>query len=130
MMGGPGGSIAFRKMSLRIHHLALRARDPSATEHFYVSVLGLRVMARHDDRGSVWLDASGAMVMVERAEDGEPAIDAGSRELVAFAIDDLPAWRLRLAQAGVNVEGETPYTLYFRDPDGRRVGLSTYAFAR
>ena len=105
-------------MSLRIHHLALRARDPSATEHFYVSVLGLRVMARHDDRGSVWLDASGAVVMVERAEDGEPAID------------DLPAWRLRLAQAGVNVEGETPYTLYFRDPDGRRVGLSTYAFAR
>jgi catechol 2,3-dioxygenase-like lactoylglutathione lyase family enzyme len=115
-------------MSLGIHHLALRTRDPAATERFYVSVLGLRILARHDDRGSVWLDASGAVVMVERAEEGEPEIPAGSRELMAFAIDDLPAWRSRLAEAGVEIEGETPYTLYVRDPDGRRVGLSTYAF--
>jgi catechol 2,3-dioxygenase-like lactoylglutathione lyase family enzyme len=117
-------------MSPRIHHLALRARDPVVTESFYVSVLGLSVVARHADRGSVWLDANGIVVMVERAEDGEPQISAGTRELVAFAIDDLPAWRLRLAEAGVKVEGETPYTIYVRDPDGRRVGLSTYTFAR
>jgi catechol 2,3-dioxygenase-like lactoylglutathione lyase family enzyme len=117
-------------MSPRIHHLALRARDPVATERFYVSVLGLSVVARHADRGSVWLDANGIVVMVERAEDGEPQISSGTRELVAFAIDDLPAWRLRLAEAGVKVEGETPYTVYVRDPDGRRVGLSTYTFAR
>jgi glyoxylase I family protein len=115
-------------MSLGIHHLALRSRDPAATEHFYVSVLGLKILERHDERGSVWLEASGAVVMVERAEDGEPVIAAGTRELVAFAIDDLPAWRRRLAEAGVEIEGETPYTLYVRDPDGRRVGLSTYAF--
>ena len=117
-------------MSLRIHHLALRAHDPAATERFYVSVLGLAVVARHADRGSVWLDANGVVVMVERAEDGEPQTSAGTKELVAFAIDDLTAWRLRLAKAGVEVEGETPYTLYVRDPDGRRVGLSTYTFAR
>jgi len=128
MMGVPGGRVRLRKMSLGIHHLALRTRDPAATERFYVSVLGLQILARHDDRGSVWLDASGAVVMVERAEEGEPEIPAGSRELTAFAIDDLPAWRSRLAEAGVEIEGETPYTLYVRDPDGRRVGLSTYAF--
>jgi glyoxylase I family protein len=115
-------------MSLGIHHLALRSRDPAATERFYVSVLGLKILARHDERGSVWLDASGAVVMVERAEDGEPAIPVGTRELVAFAIGDLPAWRRRLAEEGVEIEGEAPYTLYVRDPDGRRVGLSTYAF--
>jgi catechol 2,3-dioxygenase-like lactoylglutathione lyase family enzyme len=117
-------------MSLRIHHLALRARDPAATERFYVSVLGLPVVTRHADRGSVWLDAGGIVLMVERAEEDEPAISGGTRELVAFAIDDLAVWRLRLAQSGVEVEGETAYTLYVRDPDGRRVGLSTYAFAR
>ncbi len=116
-------------MTLRIHHLALRAHDPGVTERFYVSVLGLRVLARHDARGSVWLDASGVVVMIERAGPREPRVPQDTKELVAFAIDDLPAWRRRLADAGVPVEAETPHTLYIRDPDGRRVGLSTYAFA-
>ncbi|HTB78860.1 MAG TPA: VOC family protein [Polyangiaceae bacterium] len=119
-------------MSLRVHHIALRARDPDATERFYVSVLGLRVVSRQPARGSVWLDADGVIVMVERAESGErlPAegTPPGTKDLVAFAVDDLPAWRRRLVEAGVPIEGETPNTLYVRDPDGRRVGVSTYVF--
>jgi glyoxylase I family protein len=118
-----------RKMTLRIHHLALRARDPGATERFYVSVLGLRLLARHGARGSVWLDASGVVVMVERAGTDETRVPPDTKELVAFAIDELPSWRRRLADAGVPIEAETPHTLYVRDPDGRRVGLSTYPFA-
>jgi glyoxylase I family protein len=116
-------------MSLRIHHLALRARDPRVTERFYVSVLGLRVLARHDARGSVWLDSGGTVVMVEQSDRDEPPLPPETKELVAFAIDDLPSWRRRLADAGVPIEAETPHTLYVRDPDGRRVGLSTYSFA-
>jgi catechol 2,3-dioxygenase-like lactoylglutathione lyase family enzyme len=116
-------------MSLRIHHVALRTRSPGAVEVFYVSVLGLRVLRRDDARGSVWLDASGVVVMIERAGDDEPSIPENTRELVAFAVDDLPSWRRRLAEAAVAIEGETLHTLYFRDPDGRRVGLSTYGFA-
>jgi glyoxylase I family protein len=115
-------------MSLRIHHIALRTRDPDATERFYVSVLGLEIVARHAARGSVWLDANGAIVMVERADGSEPSVPEGTRDLLAFAVDDLPAWRRRFAEAGVAVEGETPHTLYVRDPDGRRVGVSAYAF--
>jgi catechol 2,3-dioxygenase-like lactoylglutathione lyase family enzyme len=113
-------------MSLRIHHLALRARDPGATERFYVSVLGLRVVRRDDARGSVWLDAEGVIVMVERAEEGEPHVGPGSKDLVAFGVDELSSWRRRLGEAGVAIEGETPHTLYFRDPDGRRVGVSIH----
>ncbi len=116
------------KMSHRIHHVALRAPDPTATERFYVGVLGMRVVARNEARQSVWLDASGAVVMIERAESSEPAVPVGSMELVAFAIDDLAAWRRKLGEAGVAIEAETAHTLYLRDPDGRRVGLSTYAF--
>jgi glyoxylase I family protein len=115
-------------MSLRIHHLALRAPDTTVTEGFYVGVLGMRVVRRDEARGSVWLDAGGAVVMIERAGDAEPSVPAASMELVAFAIDDLPSWRRKLAEAGVVIEAETAHTLYVRDPDGRRVGLSTYAF--
>jgi hypothetical protein len=38
------------------------------------------------------------------------------------------SWTARLAAAGVAVEAQTEFTLYFRDPDGRRVALSAYDF--
>jgi glyoxylase I family protein len=116
-------------MSLRLHHVALRARDPSATTDFYASVLGLPVVRRDTERGSVWLEARGVVLMVEQADAGEPAVPPHGKELLAFAVDDREAWRLRLAAAGVAIEAETAHTLYFRDPDGRRVAVSTYAFS-
>ena len=115
-------------MSLRIHHVALRAPDPTVTARFYAGVLGMRIIEHNEARQSVWLDANGTVVMIERAEAGEPTIPPGSMELIALAIEELPAWRRRLAEAGVAIEAETAYTLYLRDPDGRRVGLSTYVF--
>jgi catechol 2,3-dioxygenase-like lactoylglutathione lyase family enzyme len=113
---------------MRVHHIALRTRDVARLESFYAGVLGLRATRRDEARGSVWLDAGGAIVMIEHAEGGEPAIAAGSMELVAFAIDagEMGRWKRELAARGIAVEGETAYTLYFRDPDGRRVGLSSY----
>jgi glyoxylase I family protein len=116
-------------MSLRLHHIALRARDPSATTAFYASVIGLREVRRDTERRSFWLEAHGVVLMIEQAEPGEPLVPPDSKELLAFAIDDREAWRLRLAAAGVAIEAETPYTLYFRDPDGRRVAVSAYAFS-
>jgi catechol 2,3-dioxygenase-like lactoylglutathione lyase family enzyme len=113
---------------MRVHHIALRTFDVARLETFYADVLGLPRSRRDDARGSVWLDAGGTIVMLERAEVGEPAIAAGSMELVAFAIGaaDVARWRATLAAAGIAIEGETAYTLYFRDPDGRRVGVSSY----
>ena len=112
---------------MRVHHLAFRTRDLVRLERFYTDVLGLTVGRRDEDR-SVWLRAGGTTLMLEQAEDGEPGIVDGSKELVAFAIDeaDKARWRRALEANGVAVEGETAFTLYFRDPDGRRVALSHY----
>jgi catechol 2,3-dioxygenase-like lactoylglutathione lyase family enzyme len=70
---------------MRIHHLALRTRDLPRLERFYVDALGFEVTRRQDQ--SVWLDAGGAIVMLERAGDEEPAVPGDTKELVAFAID-------------------------------------------
>jgi hypothetical protein len=36
--------------------------------------------------------------------------------------------RARFDAARLPIEGETAYTIYVRDPDGRRVGVSSYDF--
>jgi catechol 2,3-dioxygenase-like lactoylglutathione lyase family enzyme len=107
---------------VRIHHVALRTTDVARLERFYGGVLGLAVVRRDDARGSVWLDADGTVLMIERSEAGEPGIPEATRELIAFAVADKEAWRARLPA----VEAETAYTLYFRDPDGRRIAVSDY----
>jgi catechol 2,3-dioxygenase-like lactoylglutathione lyase family enzyme len=112
---------------MRIHHIALRTRDIESLVAFYAETLGLPVIHRTGD-SSAWLQAGEALVMLERADPGEPAIAPGTRELVAFAVEpgELPAFEQRLAGHGVPIEGRTQFTLYFRDPDGRRVGVSQY----
>jgi catechol 2,3-dioxygenase-like lactoylglutathione lyase family enzyme len=112
--------------SLRIHHLALRTRDVARLESFYVRVCDFKIRQRDAARGSVWLDLRSAVLMIEPAEPGEPPIPAGTKELTAFAVDDVEIWRKRLAALGIDIEAETQHTLYFRDPDGRRIAVSNY----
>jgi hypothetical protein len=66
--------------------------------------------------------------MLEQGSEGEPAIEPRSLELTCFGIEpgDHLAVVSRLEAAGVGIEGRTAYSLYFRDPDGRRIGLSSY----
>jgi catechol 2,3-dioxygenase-like lactoylglutathione lyase family enzyme len=114
-------------MPLRIHHLALRTRDVSRLESFYVRVCDFKIRKRDETRGSVWLDLRSAVLMIEQADEDEPQVPPGSKELMAFAVDDVEIWRKRLAALGIDVEAETQHTLYFRDPDGRRIAVSNYA---
>ena len=113
---------------MRIHHLAFRTRDLARLEAFYAGALGLPVRERHGDR-SVWLGVGDAILMLERAEVGEPDVPPGSMDFVAFDVekDARIGYLARLAEAGVAVEHQTEFTLYFRDPDGRRVGISHYS---
>jgi catechol 2,3-dioxygenase-like lactoylglutathione lyase family enzyme len=112
----------------RIHHLALRVADCERSAAFYSGLLGLTERRRLLDGSSlraVWLEAEGVVLMLERALRGAGARE-GSGHLLAFAVDELEAWERRLAAAGVAVDDRTAHTLYVRDPDGHRVGLSRH----
>jgi catechol 2,3-dioxygenase-like lactoylglutathione lyase family enzyme len=63
--------------------------------------------------------------MLERALKGSGPRD-GSGHVLALAVRDLAAWEERLAAASVPIDDRTPSTLFVRDPDGHRVGLSRY----
>jgi len=113
---------------LRIHHLALRVSDVPRAVAFYAGLLGLPELRRLEEKGAVravWLRAGETILMLESGLRGAGPAE-GSGHLLAFAVEDLAAWEARLAAAGVAVDDRTPYTLYVRDPDGHRVGLSVY----
>jgi catechol 2,3-dioxygenase-like lactoylglutathione lyase family enzyme len=122
------------------HHLAIQVRDLAAVEAFYATTLGLKVAKRwpaKDGAGerSVWLDVGdgeGSFIALERVAGGPAAVDDAARgerpglHLVALRIERgaRDEWERRFTAAGVAVEARTAYTLYVRDPEGNRVGLS------
>jgi catechol 2,3-dioxygenase-like lactoylglutathione lyase family enzyme len=114
---------------VRIHHVALRVLDLERAVAFYRDLLGLPETRRqHADDGSlsaVWLRAGDALLMLETRLRGDGA-ETGSGHLLAFDVADLAAWEQRLAASGVVVLDRTEATLYFRDPEGHRVGVSVY----
>lgn len=122
-----------------IHHVAIQCSDLEGCERFYREVLGLRVLRRWPLDGgggdrSVWLavDAApgGPFLALERADrppeargwaDGTAGI-----HLLALRIPsgERGSWESRLAASGVEIVHRTRWTLYLRDPEGNRVGLS------
>lgn len=112
---------------MRVHHIALRCSDIQRAEGFWRGVFGLEVVRRDGDR-AVWLDLDGAVLMLERAAPAEPLPAAGSMDFLALAVtpEARADFERRCASHGVSIEHETAHTRYVRDPDGRRVGVSTY----
>jgi catechol 2,3-dioxygenase-like lactoylglutathione lyase family enzyme len=111
-----------------LHHIALRVEDVERAVFFYHEVLGLPVLRRNTDRGelrSVWLSAGLVVVMLETALRGEGP-SSGSAHVLAFEVADLGLWTEALERQGVAIDDRTDHTLYVRDPDGHRVGLTIF----
>jgi catechol-2,3-dioxygenase len=116
------------------HHVAIKVADLARAEAFYTGVLGLPVLRRwlasdgSSDR-SVWLDlGAGAFLALERSDEAQPAKpeNAPGIHLLALHIRraDKAAWIAKLAEAGHAIYQHTDYTLYVKDPEGNRIGLS------
>jgi len=117
-------------MTLRLHHLAFRTPDVAALAAFYRELFGFEVVRDGLPR-SLWLGLAGdAVLMIERREAGEASPGPASMELVAFGVDEALRTEIReRARARGCFDGETAFTVYLRDPDGRRVGVSSYDLA-
>ena len=79
---------------------------------------------------SVWLSAGQGFLALERASrpvEEEPFEDAPAGwQVVALTIAhaDRGAWERRLLGAGVRLARRSPFSLFFRDPEGNRVALT------
>ena len=120
---------------LGFHHLAIQVRQLESTARFYRELLGLPEMARHvrDDGTlrSIWLALpEGAFLALEEVRGGaaveERPADRPGFHVVALRIDraDRGPVLAALAAAGVRIERQTRWTVFFRDHEGNRVALS------
>src|SRR5919197_17679 len=118
------------------HHLAIQVRDLERAGAFYCGVIGLSEQVRHyREDGTlrwIWLEVPGggfvALEACAAAAAPEEAFreDAPGLHLVALRID--PAARAEiereLERQAVPIVHRTRWTLYVRDPEGNRIGLS------
>ncbi|MGH7644421.1 MAG: VOC family protein [Gemmatimonadales bacterium] len=115
------------------------ATDLPAAERFYSTVLDLEAFARVPGRHVFFRCGRGVLLVFNPHEPmrsgGEtPPHGAEGPGHLAFAgpEDALPAWRERLARAGVAIEAEVLWprggrSLYVRDPAGNSVELASPA---
>ena len=122
---------------MQMNHLAIKSTDVTRLAEFYQSILGLpRIRTFTDETGlrSIWLSLEASILMIERSDfrtdsdskKSEFRTDNPGYHLLAFTVslERQQSLKRKLVEAGTKIEHESEYTVYFRDPDGNRVGLS------
>jgi catechol 2,3-dioxygenase-like lactoylglutathione lyase family enzyme len=116
---------------------AIYVDDLQATEAFYGTILGLRVLSKDPGRDVFFQVGEASVLLAFLAEatlkgDHLPPHGATGPGHFALGIDTetLDAWRKRLQGHGVPIEKEVEWprggkSLYFRDPAGNAVELVT-----
>ena len=113
----------------QLHHLAFRTPQLERLCRFYETLFNWKPV--HEQAGySRWYRLGALTLMIEMAAAGEPPLPTGSGEFFCLrvSVEEKVAFRARLQSLGVALEDATEHTLYFRDPDGRRIGVSSYRF--
>jgi catechol 2,3-dioxygenase-like lactoylglutathione lyase family enzyme len=114
-------------MLLRVHHAQItipRGAEDKARA-FYCELLNLREIPKPEalqSRGGFWLELDQVQIHVG-AEDG---VDRNATKAhLAYEVDDIEAWRVRLAEHGVKIIEGIPIQglarFEFRDPFGNRI---------
>jgi catechol 2,3-dioxygenase-like lactoylglutathione lyase family enzyme len=123
----------------QILETCLYVDDLEAAEEFYSRILGLAVFSRVKGRHVFFRCGQGVFLLFNPARTIKPEGDlpvpthgAHGPGHVSFAMPptDIPSWRAHLRQNNVPIEAEISwpsggFSLYFRDPAGNSVELTT-----
>jgi glyoxylase I family protein len=124
--------------ALGLHHIAIQAQDIERLARFYREAFGLAEMKRWFEPDgtlrSIWLACGEGFLAIERAAAGAKPSELPFRHgvpgLHLFALrirmDDRERIEKRLAELRVSVEHRTRWSLFVRDAEGNRIGLTHY----
>lgn len=120
---------------------ALYVDDLDTSQSFYEKLFGWEVMLRDERMAALAVPGRQVLILFHSGSTLEPAPTPvgiipphGSigRQHVCFAIElhELEAWKQRLGEFGVAIESSLTWpqgatSVYFRDPDGHSLELST-----
>ena len=119
---------------MRVHHIAIQVADLAAMSAFYRDLLGLTETKAARD-GVTWFTAGEIILMLEPVNgairDEVFASSTPGLHVVSFGIDvaTRDAWKEKFATRPILLERETPYSLFIRDPEGNRIGLTHFPVA-
>ena len=114
------------------HHLAISVCNLETMTRFYNQVLGLPLLKKHFlENGtprSAWLSCGSMIVMLE-LNDRVPSNKNNTRShllALTMEIKERDWWKTKLIGEGIVISKESPYSIYFNDPEGNPLALSHY----
>ncbi len=120
--------------TLTIHHIAFKSDNLESYCHFYENVFQIKAeKTLHDETGHVrskWYRIGSVILMLERRDTAPNTsqLTPEHRNTFVFSIkkNEKEIWRTHLQAQNISLCSESPYTIYFLDPEGQRLGLSHY----
>ena len=112
---------------LRVHHaqITIPKNAEDTARKFYCGLLGLEEVPKPESlqgRGGFWLQIGAFQVHVGTEDDFDRTL---TKAHVAYEVENLDAWREKLAENGTRILEGVPIPNYnrfeFRDPFGNRV---------
>ena len=110
---------------MHVHHVAIGVKDPELMLRFYLQLPEMieetRYCRENGSLRSVWLRlADGILLMLEQSEAGGP------RALVFKMPDRAEHRKIVYDLFKQHGDGRTDFTLYIKDPEGNRLGFSSW----
>lgn len=107
-----------------IHHIAIGTKNPDGLKQFYSVLPGLVFEKDHflssGELRSSWFFAGETRIMIEKEENPKAPL------ALVFSVPDRQQRRILEETFASQFEGKTEFTRYFKDPDGNRLGFSSY----
>ncbi|MCZ8343489.1 MAG: VOC family protein [Leptospira sp.] len=105
-----------------IHHIAIGTENPQILAEFYLKIPGTNLSKKFFYESgklrSVWIECGSLLLMFETGKKEAP------KALVLGLEGEIESWKIFLESTAI--VQKTDFTYYFLDPDGNRLGLSTY----
>ncbi len=118
---------------MKVAHIGLVVADTEKSGDFYCRHLGCKRVDEREEAGLKIICLQNGPVIIELLQYlNQPAVkrESGVIDHLAFLVDDLDEWAVRLQSRGVSLEPGSPRTtagggkiLFFAGPDGERIEL-------